>query len=250
MPGPVTLALLAVGGITLLGKKGKGRPRGPCPSTGHSGGQMAGLNFIQDISGGASPSDRLPLIVFFHSRGASPEGAHAMENRLKIPARILTPQGPESIGGAYGWYLSRAKDKDQATLAYQMANVGKQTAAFIADAARCFPTIGAPIVTGSSQGAGMAYLMASLYPRLVAGAVGVSGWLPQSLWNSRAAPIIALHGTSDKTVPYGPTAQWADAMSNVKLWSYPGAGHGATKEMAKDWTSALTYFLERGMSTA
>ncbi len=241
---PGTAILLLLGGAALLGGGRKRRAYGPCPPIG-SGGNMAGLNFIEDISGGASPGDRLPLVIFFHSRGASPEGAHAMEGRIKIPARILTPQGPESIGGAYGWFLGRARDKDQPALAQQMVEAGRQAAAFISDAIRCFPTVGRPIVTGSSQGASMSFLIASLYPRLIDGAVGVNGWLPHSLWNADMAPTIALHGTEDNTVPYGPTAQWAEAMKKVDLWSYPGAGHGVNKEMARDWTYALTHFLER-----
>lgn len=238
---PVTLALLALGGAALLGGK-KGRTHGPCPSIG-SGGHMAGFNFIEDVSGGANPNDRLPLIIFFHSRGATPEGAHAMENRLKFPARILTPQGPESIGGAYGWFLGRARDKDQTTLAYQMVEVGRRVAAFVSDAKHCFPTVGKPIITGSSQGASMAFLVASLYPGLVRGAVGVSGWLPRSLWNANMAPTIAIHGTGDTTVPYEPTSQWAASMNNVNLWPYSG-GHSVNKNMAQAWTEALTYFLQ------
>lgn len=237
---PVTLALLALGGAALLGGK-KGRTHGPCPPIG-SGGYMAGFNFIEDVSGGANPNDKLPLIIFFHSRGATPEGAHAMENRLKFPARILTPQGPESIGGAYGWFLGRAKDKDQTALAHQMVAVGRRVAAFISDAVHCFPTLGKPIVTGSSQGAGMAYLMASLYPNMVRGAVGVNGWLPRSLWNSNMATTVAIHGTGDNTVPYSPTSQWAEYMNKVELWPYSG-GHGVNKDMAKAWTYALSYLL-------
>jgi phospholipase/carboxylesterase len=239
---PATAILLLLGGAVAFGGK-KRRSHRQCPTIG-TGGNMAGLNFIEDISGGANPNARLPLIIFLHSRGATPEGAHAMENRIKIPARILTPQGPVSIGGAYGWYSARAKDEDQDNLARQMFESGKQVASFISDAMHCFPTVGKPIVTGSSQGACMAFLIASLYPRLVSGAVGVSGWVPQSLWNKNMAPAYALHGTNDNTVPYGPTAQWAELMDQVELWSYPGVGHGVNKDMARDWTQALTYFIE------
>ena len=48
------------------------------------------------------------------------------------------------------------------------------------------------LVTGSSQGGSMAYLMASQYPFLVKGAVAVIGWLPEELWTHHMAPTAGL----------------------------------------------------------
>jgi phospholipase/carboxylesterase len=218
-----------------------------CEGVGAGGGRLAGLRYIERVSGGADPNSPLPLVVVLHSRGATPEGYSALEDRIKVPARIVTPEGPETIGSGRGWYQARGTQEDQEELADQMQAVGARVYEFMAALRACRPTVGLPVVTGSSQGGSMTYLMASMHPSQVKGAVALSGWLPERFWNPSMARTLALHGTSDTTVPFERTAAWADQMisSGAPLEFYPMDGaHEITSAMASSWTAALEYLLE------
>lgn len=216
------------------------RPLGPpaCDVVEDKGGVVAGVRYLERRSKGAQSDAALPMVIVFHSRGATPEGFSGFHHNVKGPVRVITPAGFERLGGGRSWFGLPARTQDQAELAEQMAEAGAKMARFIADIVRCRPTAGWPVVTGSSQGGSMAYLMANQYPQFVHGAVAVAGWLPKPLWNRHMAPTIGLHGTDDRTVPYLQTARFAEDMQRagapLEFHSYP-SGHSMSKDMLGSW---------------
>lgn len=167
--------------------------------------ELAGLTYVTRYAGGAKPDQALPLVVFLHSRGAKPTGFTSFANRVKVPARVLFPGGPHVKSGRHSW-ATVGSQGDQERLAADLKASTAQLADFISAAEQCYPTIGRPVVTGTSQGGNVAYAIASQYPGLVRGVVALAGWLPQSLWSSKMAPTYAAHGKYDTTVPYQRTA--------------------------------------------
>ena len=221
-------------------------PPPQCELARSDGGVVAGLRYLERVTPGADPSQPLPMVIMFHSRGARPEGFAGFHHVLEGPARVITPEGPERLGSGHGWFRLPARTEDQDELADQMAVSADTMGAFIADIVRCRPTLGAPVVTGTSQGGSMAYLMATRYPQLVRGAVAVLGWLPKRLWDRFMAPTIGLHGVEDKTVPYQWTADYAQTMQNAgapfDFRSYQ-SGHSVSSEMSRDWHRSVNDLL-------
>ncbi len=225
--------------ITLLGPP-------ECDEVNPDGGVVAGIRYLERVSAGSDPAAALPMVIMFHSRGATPESFGGHHHHLKGPARVITPAAPDRLGSGYSWFKLPARTDDQDELADQMEDAADTMANFISDIVRCRPTSGVPVVTGSSQGGSMAYLMASEYPQLVRGAVAILGWLPERLWNRYMAPTEGLHGVSDKTVPYNRTAQYAQAMQAAgapfTFRSYD-TGHAVSADMSRDWHGAVNRML-------
>lgn len=219
-------------------------PLGPpdCNQVGPNGGTVAGLRYIERIRGNANPDDELPMVILFHSLGATPEGFAGALSTIG-PARLILPAGPHG-DTARKWFTKpiRSGAKDMDALVADWNRTAVQTRRFIEDITRCRPTLGKPVVTGSSQGGEMSYLIASKYPWLVRGAVAVLGWAPKPLWNPGMAPTIGLHGTKDKTVPYPWAKAYADAMIEAGApfeWHEYDSGHAVSKPMAKKWRSSV-----------
>ncbi len=224
--------LLAAGILLVSGFlafRGRGRT-GPC---------KFGLPYVERITGGANTADALPLVVFLHPRGAKPSGFTSFAGRIKGPARVLFPGGPIVKSGRHSWATVGAKG-NQDELAKQMRESGAALAHFISEARRCLPTVGKPVVTGTSQGGNMAYYMASQHPGMIRGAVAVAGWLPESLWNSGMAPTFGGHGQYDTTVPYARTKAYWDAM-DISNRTFP-VGH-TTQGMGPWWGARVNELL-------
>lgn len=203
--------------------------------------ELAGLTYLTRYAGGAKPDQALPLVVFLHSRGAKPSGFTSFVNRVKVPARVLFPGGPHVKSGRHSWATVGARG-DQERLAADLKASAAQLSDFITAAEQCFPTVGRPVVTGTSQGGNMAYAIASQYPDSVRGAVALAGWLPESMWNARMARTYAAHGKYDATVPYDRTAGYWQAMqgrgADLETRTY-NVGH-TTSGMGPWWGARVT----------
>jgi predicted esterase len=95
------------------------------------------------------------------------------------------------------------------------------------------------VVTGHSQGAMMAYVIAARHPEIVK-VIPVSGGGPSGLMprDTPGAPVYALHGTEDSSVSVGwarqTTAELRAAGGSAELREFPGAGHAINDEMQRD----------------
>lgn len=215
-----------------------------CSMVGTRDGELAGFRYLERVTPGADPEQPLPMVVLFHSRGSRPENhAGMLYKSLGFPVRVLLPEGPNPLGSRRSWTSRASRTNDQEAWADELEDLGEDMAQFIHEAVACRPTVGQPVVTGSSEGGHVAYLMASLYPDMVAGAVAVAGYLPEQLWDPSMARTVGLHGTEDTAVPYPRTEQYWKAMeaegAPLTYRSFPGVGHGVTSSVSKVWHDAL-----------
>lgn len=242
--GGVAVTAAAAWGVSRL------LDRGQCPTPGATEGVVAGIRYLERIRGGADPTDPLPMVVLFHSKGATPEGFAGMLGGIG-PARLIVPQGLYRSGSGYKWWtegvVAATKPQNYAEAVGQWQATADAIDRFMRVITRCRPTVGDPIVTGSSQGGELALLMASESPRRVRGAVAVSSYLLEPFWNDGMAPTIMIHGTGDTTVPYGWASAYAEALAHdgaaLRFESFPSSGHAVTKDMGSAWIAAVRDFV-------
>ena len=206
----LSAAILLGSALVAFRRQGSSGPSGPCSNT-----ELAGLSYVTRYAAGAKPDQALPLVVFLHPRGSQLGGFTTFTNRVKVPARVLFPAGPYVNGSMHSWMTLGSITQDQTEFLRQLRESGEQLARFIRDAEECFPTVGKPVVTGSSQGGHMTYYLTSQHPGLVRGGVAMAGWLPESERSRNMAPTFAAHGTQDTTVPYSRTKAFWDQMKSA-----------------------------------
>ena len=214
---PLPLLLGAAAAVMLLGRKGGCAAN--CSDVGADGGTVAGIKYYEFRSKGLGVNDAAPMFIRYHSLGTSTSGltmqGRKWANRIKGPVRVIVPASPRLThpNKYFTWWMLGAKTRKQDELATQMSEVALEQRDFLCQIVKCRPTIGKPVVSGTSQGASMSYLVATTSPQLIRGAVAGSGWLPKQLWSRNIAPLIATHGQQDTTVPFDSTWEY---------WEYLG----------------------------
>lgn len=203
-------------------------------------GEIAGVYYLEHMTGGARPDERVPMIVALHPMGADPADFLPLLRRYHRRARLILPYGHPS-GGMYIWY-NLGRDDVAGTLVTREAD---RIAAALAALVAARPTIGKPLVTGFSQGGIMTFALAVTHPEALAAAFPISGLLPPSLYPSAALssqpprpatlpPIAAFHGASDLAVPtQGARASIAElrrAGYTAELSEYAGVEHDISDE--------------------
>lgn len=236
--------MLFIGVVLLAGCTCKPAPA-PAPPpplvvpAGPTRGEIAGVHYLEQMTGGARPDERVPMIVVLHPMGGDPEGMVEMFGGYQGRARLLFPYGHPS-GGMYLW-LDSARDDLPAPMVLQETD---RIAAAIQTLVAARPTQGKPIVAGFSQGGSMAFALAVTHPTDLAAVFPISGLLQKALYPSRALdpatlpPVLAFHGADDLAVP---TQSARDAIAELRragytaeLREYPGVEHSTNgREMAE-----------------
>ncbi len=208
-----------------------------------TGGEIAGVRYLEHMTGGARPDERVPMIVALHPMGGDPADFLPLLLRYHRRARLILPYGHPS-GGMYVWY-DFGRDDVAGTLVTQEAD---RLAAALAAQVAALPTVGKPLVTGFSQGGIMAFALALTHPDALAAAFPISGLLPPPLYPSAALsseprpatlpPVVAFHGDSDLAVPTaGARASIAELRSagyTAELREYAGVEHDiSNREMGE-----------------
>jgi len=228
-----------------------------CTGVGEKGGNIAGVTYLERMRGGAKPEDEVPMVIAFHSLGATPYGFAGSLKGIG-PARLILPGGEfRTGGGGYLWWkdgiIKGSKPDKLPTSMLEWSRAADRMAYFIDQITRCRPTKGKPIVTGVSQGGHMSYLMASKYPRLVEGAVAVSGGLLPGFWNDNMAPTLGIHGRGDTTVPFKGTQEYANTMmadgADFAFQAYDSSGHGTNSAMKSAWIDGVEWFRNQADQT-
>jgi phospholipase/carboxylesterase len=217
-----------------------------CPPLGPQGGVLEGVRYLERMRGGASPDEEVPMVVVLHSLGGTPEGyAGGLGGIGK--ARLILPEGQYDKDSGKSWFgkgLHAVVEAGNTPEALQIwRDAGDRLARFIDAIRQCRPTLGDPIVTGSSQGGEASLLIATEHRHLVHGAVVVNGDMPEPLWSRKMAPTLMIHGTGDTTVPYAWAKAHAEAViaqgAPLRFESYPSSGHDVTKAESKEWISGV-----------
>lgn len=222
-------------------------PPADCSQVESEGGVVAGVPYLERMRGGAAPEEAVPMVVLFHSLGASPAGHSKMLANIGR-ARLILPEGlyESPTGPGHKWWelgVKAAVQHDPEGAAIQWQAASDRIAEFLRQIVQCRPTIGRPILTGSSQGGEMTLLMASTHPKLARSGVAVSSYLLEPFWTPRIAPTAMIHGTGDTTVPYAWARDYADAMqardAPLQFEAYQSMGHAVTKPMSRDWIATV-----------
>jgi phospholipase/carboxylesterase len=158
-----------------------------------------GLRFMYLKIGAFDPA--APLVIAIHGRGSSPEGFDGVWRNIPSPLEIAMPQAFERYKNGWQWFdYSPSMSEDD--LAAAMSVAEKKLWPALVEAAHGRKLV----VTGHSQGAMMAYVIAARHPDLVE-VIPVSGGGPHGLMprNTPGAPVYAIHGIEDRTV----SVNWA-----------------------------------------
>jgi phospholipase/carboxylesterase len=215
----------------------------PSPSAGEPGstsrGEIAGVHYLEHMTGGARPDEQVPMIVALHPMDADPADFLQLLRRYRRRARLILPYGHPS-GGMYFWYNAVSEDVAAPLVTREADRIAAALAALVA--AR--PTVGKPLVTGFSQGGIMTFALAVTHPEALAAAFPISGLLPSTLYPSAGLssgprpatlpPITAFHGASDLAVPTqsarASIAELRRAGYTAELHEYAGVEHDIVAE--------------------
>jgi phospholipase/carboxylesterase len=202
-------------------------------------GEIAGVRYLEHMTGGARPDERVPMIVALHPMDGDPADFLPLLRRYRQRARLILPYGHPS-GNMYFWYDSVSEDVAAPLVTREADRIAAALAALVA--AR--PTVGRPLVTGFSQGGIMAFALAVTHPEALAAAFPISGLLPPSLYPSAALsseprpatlpPVAAFHGASDLAVPTrsarASIAELRNAGYTAELHEYAGVEHDISNQ--------------------
>lgn len=216
--------------------------------------EVAGVHYLEIVTGGAEPDAELPMIIALHGNGAYPAlmaqaTIHQLGTKKRpaapfdAPARFIFLRGTEPVGapGHARWFSITAADAQEsparaAKLATQIEARSHFVAAAIEELIRLRPTRGKPIITGHSQGAILTLGLAVFHPELFELAIPMAGWLPRPLWPTQPADgaatqlrIVALHGTGDTIVNFARSREVVDRLAalgwSIELRAYAGVKH-------------------------
>ena len=215
----------------------------------HVEGTLAGHHYLTFVTGGANPADALPLIIGLHYSGATPETILADYDRIDIPARIVLPRGKHSRPTGYSWFPTSYGDLAAAEQTQLTFEVKDEVLAFVEAAAQHYPTTGKPVLTGTSYGGDLSYLIAIHHPERVAAAFPVAArfpaeWLPAASTCGSSCPLVyAMHGDQDAVVPIDGGRRAARQLAalgyRVELHEYAGIPHDFSAQMKSDFTAQV-----------
>ena len=153
-PWTIGTVVVGAGGLLGVGVVRAATRRVDCSGVGPEGGTVAGVRYLERLRGGASSDERLPMVIVLHGLGGTPEGYAGGFGGIG-KARVILPQGAYEGGGGFKWWEHGLHD---IVLHGSQSDIDEWNAAsarlseFIRQITRCRPTLGKPIVTGSSQG--------------------------------------------------------------------------------------------------
>ena len=105
---------------------------------------------------------------------------------------------------------------------------------------------------GRTHSVTLSFVMAARHADVVVAAFSVVGACPASLRpkdKSRAAPVVAYHGTADEVIAIrdvrDSVAAWGRAGSEARLREYAGVGHTATDAMHADLDADMHQAIKR-----
>jgi phospholipase/carboxylesterase len=158
-----------------------------------------------------TPNTKPPLLILLHGYGSNEADLFSFASLLNERFVVLSPRAPRALPqGGFAWFdlgfrpdgsLTHSSAQVLATHQHLIAFIQKAIATYDADPQRVY-------LLGFSQGAMMSAMVALTHPTLIAGAVMISGLIPDEV-KSLIAPseqlktlrVFVGHGTQDEVVP-------------------------------------------------
>ncbi len=203
-------------------------------------GSALGLSYLETC-----PADRceepLPMVVFLHGRGDRPHRLEGVLAEGLRDVRVIMPQAPEPLGRGFTWLAVSVTSPEREAFATSLGARAAELDRWLETMREQRPTIGVPIVAGFSQGAMLAYALATRHPESCSLVLPIGGFLPEALMpaqrdpDRRYPPIRAMHAIDDPIVPFEPTERAIEALREkgfeVELSTFDHVGHRVTQEM-------------------
>lgn len=217
---------------------------------------LAGLPFVEVVTGGASQADALPVVFALHGLGDRPEAFARLFVGLPVKARVIALRAIEPYSSGFSWFRFQGVSDDER--AEGIREAARVVAKAMREVREKRPVVGKPIVTGFSQGGMLSFELGVNHPSEVGAAFPISGYLPPRLIpESNTTPdrprIEALHGEDDARLPIEPTRVEVERLQKlsvpVRLREYPGVGHSVSAEMRQDLFSLLSEAVGRAAQT-
>jgi phospholipase/carboxylesterase len=198
-----------------------------------------GVQMIELFPGGSDETS--PLVVAVHGMGDRPD--RWIDDWKTFPAKvqIALPRAFEPYGDGFSWFAF----KDGMTDEQFGAAVGAAEARLwrgIAHLAKNRRVI----VTGFSQGGILSFAMAARHANEIVHAFPVAGACPGPILpksGTRAAPVLAFHGTEDQVLQIKWSRETVHAFTEsgntAELREYPGVGHQLPPAIRKDLWDAI-----------
>jgi len=218
---------------------------GPTPAGNDTARDAPLLDYVEVMTGGATPESREPLVIALHGLGDRPERFVGVFEGFPTMARIVAPHSKTQYYEGYSWFDFRREDPDFSAPGIRKA--ADDVAAFATSVASRRPTIGKPIVVGFSQGGAIGFALAALHPDAISAAFPIGGWFPAALWPGHpvrgAPPIVLFHGTADPVVPVARMRPGAARLSelgfSVEVREFSGVGHAIPEQVQRALFDAL-----------
>jgi polyhydroxybutyrate depolymerase len=151
---------------------------------------------------GYRPSRRTALVLSFHGHGSSAAGQELMTGFSTLADRdgflVVYPQGTIGPDGMTGWATGPRKDPTVNDVRFVADLLTRLQSSLCVDPARIY-------ATGFSNGGAMTVLLACTMAGRIAAFAPVSGSyypVPGGCRPSRPVPLLEVHGTADRVVPY------------------------------------------------
>lgn len=212
-----------------------------------------GLRQLVFETGGGTPEQPLPLIIALHYSGAEPEVLVDAFDDLRVPARVVLPEGPHPRPHGHSWFpqgIGQRPATEQAALTREGES---RLFDFIQAVDARYPGRGKAIISGVSYGGDLSFLLALDHPDHFRAAFPVAArllpeWLPARATCAADCPLLhAMHGSDDTTVPIGPTRAAVETLRargyDATLAPYAGVAHDFSADMQSDLRARIEALL-------
>ena len=202
--------------------------------------EMRKLTYETYLTGKASSTDELPMIVPLHFMGSNPDQIFdVLLNGFNCSTRVIAPYGQYKHAEQYSWLPDSLYDENERDQGRFIDKITGLLLENVESWTQEFPTRGKPIYLGVSQGGDMCFTLAARYGNRFRLCLPIAGrLLVEEIIQKRNTGAVRIHhGEKDPIVPIArareATQQLLSAGINVELREYDGIGHAISLEMRK-----------------